>query len=113
MQYIGNELQERMDLLGINIPTLAEMTFMDEDVLSDIVKNELAYEEIEDFDKALICGALHCDEFYFVDDEVRKRDLLISTFNRGNDSIKSKNAKAKIQDFMKDYAFVNEVLLEE
>jgi hypothetical protein len=33
--------------------------------------------------------------------------------NRGKDSIKSKNVKAKIQDFMNDYAFVNEVLLEE
>ena len=33
--------------------------------------------------------------------------------NRGRDSVKSKNVKVKIQDFMNDYIFVNEVLLEE
>ena len=33
--------------------------------------------------------------------------------SRGKDSVKSKNVKAKIQDFMNDFAFVNEVLLEE
>ena len=33
--------------------------------------------------------------------------------NRGKDSDKSKNVKAKIKDFMNDFAFVNEVLLEE
>lgn len=113
MQYIGSELQDRMNLLGIDISTLSEMTFMDEEVISDIINNESAYEDIDEFDLSLICSALHCDAQYFIDGEVRNNDLLISTMNRGKDSIKSKNVKAKIQDFMNDYAFVNEVLLEE
>ena len=48
----------------------------------------------------------------FVNEEKRKKDLLISTMNRGKDTVKSKNVKAKIQDFMNDYAFICEVLSE-
>lgn len=113
MQYIGNELQDRMSLLGIDISALSEMTFMDEEVIDNIINNKTAYEDIDEFDLSLICNALHCDTLYFVDGEVKNKDLLISTMNRGRDSVKSKNVKAKIQDFMNDYAFVNEVLLEE
>lgn len=113
MQYIGNELQDRMSLLGIDISALSEMTFMDEEVIDNIIKNKTAYEDIDEFDLSLICNALHCDILYFVDEQVKNKDLLISTMNRGRDSVKSKNVKAKIQDYMNDYAFVNEVLLEE
>lgn len=113
MQYIGSELQDRMNLLGINISTLSEMTFIDEESISDIIGDESAYEEIDEFDLSLICSALHCDPKYFIDCDVRSCDLLISTMNRGKDSVKSRNVKAKIQDFMNDFAFVNEVLLEE
>ncbi len=113
MQYIGSGLQDRMKLLGIDISTLATMTFIDEEVIDDIIHNKTAYEEIDEFDLSLICNALHCDALYFVDDEVKNRDLLVSTMNRGRDSVKSKNVKVKIQDFMNDYIFVNEVLLEE
>lgn len=113
MHYIGSELQDRMDLLGINVSTLSEITFMDEEIISDIIENRLSYEDVDEFDMSLICSALHCDTQYFIDGEVRNKDLLISTMNRGKDSVKSKTVKAKIQNFMKDFAFVNEVLLEE
>ena len=113
MQYIGGELRNRMELLGISISALSEMTFIDEDVINDIIANKLAYEDIDEFDMSLICSTLHCDDDYFVDDEVRNKDLLVSTMNRGKDSAKSKKVKAKIQDFMNDFAFINEILLEE
>lgn len=113
MQYIGSELQDRMNLLGINVSTLSEMTFMDKDIISDIIENRLLYEDIDEFDMLLICNALHCDVRYFIDSEVRNRDLLVSTMNRGKDSVKSRNVKAKIQDYMNDSAFVNEILSEE
>ena len=89
------------------------ITFMDEETISDIIKNKISYEDIDEFDMSLICSVLHCDARYFTDREVRNKDLLISTMNRGKDSVKSKNVKAKIQDYMNDLAFVNEVLLEE
>lgn len=113
MQYIGSELQDRMALLGIDVSTLSEMTFMDEEIIGDIIDNRLAYEEIDEFDLSLICSALHCDVLYFVDGEVKNKDLLVSTMNRGKDTVKSKNVKAKLQDYMNDYAFVEEVLMEE
>lgn len=112
MQYIGSELQDRMDLLGIDISTLSNITFLDEDVISDIINDKFSFEEIDEFDLSLICSALHCDAQYFVNDEVRNKDLLISTMNRGKDTVKSKNVKAKIQDFMNDYAFISGVLSE-
>ena len=112
MQYIGSELQDRMDLLGIDISTLSNMTFLDEDVICNIINDKFSFEEIDEFDLSLICSALHCDAQYFVNDEVRKKDLLISTMNRGKDTVKSKNVKVKIQDFMNDYAFISEVLSE-
>ena len=112
MQYIGSELQDRMDLLGIDISTLSNMTFLDEAVISNIINDKSAFEEIDEFDLSLICNALHCDTQYFVNGEVRKKDLLISTMNSGKDTIKSKNVKAKIQDFMNDYAFISGVLSE-
>ena len=49
---------------------------------------------------SLVCSALHCDAQYFIDDGVRNKDLLISTMNRGKDSVKSKNVKAKIQGIL-------------
>ena len=111
MQYIGSELQDRMNLLGIDVSALSEITFMDEETICDIIENRISYEDVDEFDMSLICSALHCDAQYFIDGEVRNKDLLISTMNRGKDSVKSKNVKAKIQDFMSDFAFVNEVLL--
>lgn len=86
---------------------------MNEEVIRDTINNRLAYEDIDEFDLALICDTLHCDPLYFVDGEMRNRDLLVLTMNKGTDTVKSKNAKTKIQDFMNDYAFVNGVLLEE
>lgn len=113
MRYIGSEMQDRMNLLGMDVSTLSDMTFMDEDMINGIIDNKTTYEDIDEFDLSLICSALHCDTRYFIDSEVRDKDLLVSTMNRGNETVKSKNVKAKIQDYMNDYAFVSDVLLEE
>lgn len=113
MKYIGKELQDRMSLLGVDISTLAEITFMDEKTISDIIENRISYEDIDKFDMSLICNALHCDSQYFIDDKVKNKDLLISAMNARKDSIKSKNVKVKIQDFINDFVFVNEVMLED
>lgn len=108
MQYIGSELQDRMNLLDIDVSDLSEITFMDEETIGDIIENRISYDDVDEFDMSLICSALHCDAQYFIDDKVRNKDLLISTMNREFDSVKSNNAKAKIQDFLNDFAFINE-----
>lgn len=60
-----NVLKERMNTLEIDATTLAEMVFMDEGTIRNIINNEIPYEMIEEFDIALICNVLHCDEQYF------------------------------------------------
>lgn len=112
MCYIGNELQSRMSLLGIAVEDLAGKAFMDVDNINGIVNNEVALEEIDEFDLSLICSVLHCQPEYFFDENVRNRDLLVSTMNRGKDNNKSMNVKAKLQDFISDFAFLNDVLAE-
>ena len=113
MQYIGSELQDRMNLLGIDASSLAEITFMDEEIINDIIENRIAYEEVDEFNMSLICSALHCDMQYFIDDEVRNRDFLLSTISNSKDSAKSINTKTKIQDYINDMNFINEELSEE
>lgn len=76
-------------------------------------KKIIFFEDIDEFDMSLICSDLHCDTQYFINDNVRNNDLLISTMNRGNDSVKSRNIKAKIQDFINDFTFINEIFLED
>lgn len=112
MQYIGRELQDRMNLLNIDVSTLSEIVFMDEETISDIIENRISYEDVDEFDMSLICSALHCDTQYFIDDEVKNKDLLNLTMNREKDSVKSRKVKAKIQDFMNDFAFINEIQTE-
>ncbi len=41
MKYIGSELQDRMNLLGISVSALSEVTFMDEDLINGIISDRL------------------------------------------------------------------------
>lgn len=112
MLYIGNDMQERMNLLGLTVEEVADKTFLEEEVIHAIISNEIALEEMDEFDLSLICGVLHCREEYFTDSNVKEKDLLLVSMNRGMDNQKSRNVKAKIQDFMNDFAFVTDVLSE-
>lgn len=106
--YIGNELKNRMNLMSISTQELSKITFIDKNIIDDIINNRLAYEYIDEFDLALLCNALHCDISYFIDIKVRNKDLLIATHNK-KDSLKSISIKAKIQDFINDYAFMQTI----
>ena len=108
MLYIGKEVQDRMELLGLTIKEVADKTFLEEDVVAAIINKE----NIEEFDFSLLCSVLHCQEDFFTDSEARERDLLSASMNRGLDDKKSMNVKAKLQDFMNDFAFVTDILSE-
>ena len=57
MRYIGNTLKRRMDMLEINAATLAEMTFMDECLIRNIINNKIPYEKIGELPQTIkICG---------------------------------------------------------
>ena len=107
MLYIGKEVQDRMELLGLTIKEVADKTFLEEDVVAAIINNEISLENIEEFDFSLLCSVLHCQEDFFTDS-----DLLSASMNRGLDDKKSMNVKAKLQDFMNDFAFVTDILSE-
>ena len=111
MRYIGNALKRRMDMLEINAATLAEMTFVDEEMIRKIIENKIPYEKIDNFDVDLICNALHCDEQYFEHSDIHK-DFLSEIFDKEKDSNASKKTKIKIQEFLSDFMFLNEVMSE-
>lgn len=112
MLFIGKEVQERMISLGLSAEKLADEAFMDLGDIQAIINNEVDYESIDEFDMELMCNVLHCKPEYFTDNSVKEKDLLVASMNRGNDDLKSMNVKAKIQDFVNDFLFVNEVLAE-
>lgn len=112
MLYIGKELQDRMDLLGLTVEEVADKTFLEEDVIMAIINNEMPLEDIDEFDFSLLCSVLHCQEDFFTNPEAREKDFLSASMNRGLDNEKPMNVKAKLQDFMNDFAFVTEILSE-
>lgn len=112
MFYIGSEVKERMDSLSLTAETLASKSFLELEDIKSIVNNEIALEDIDEYDFELMCSVLHCKPEFFKDPLVREKDLLVATMNRGNDNKKSIAVKIKIQDFMNDFIFVNEVLAE-
>ena len=112
MLYIGKEVQDRMELLGLTVKEVADKTFLEEDVVAAIINNEISLENIEEFDFLLLCSVLHCQKDFFTDSEARERDLLSASMNRGLDDKKSMDVKAKLQDFMNGFAFVTDILSE-
>lgn len=111
MRYIGNTLKRRMDMLEIDAAILAEMVFMDEGTIRNIINNEIPYEMIDEFDMALISSVLHCNEQYFEYPDTHN-DFLDRVFDKEKDSNSSKKAKIKIQDFLNDFMFINGVVSE-
>lgn len=105
---MGEKLNERMQLLGIGIPALSEASFVEKDMIQDLLENRRSHEMIDLFDRDLICSALSCDPSYFTDDGVREKDLLIAT-RRRKDSVTSRKVKAKLQDFMRNWSFVTRI----
>ena len=99
MRYIGKELRDRIDLLGIDVQTLAENTFMDVEILNTIIDDKLAFEDIDEFNFTLICSALHCNPLYFLDEKVKKQDLLIFSMNKKYDTVKIESSKSSYSGF--------------
>ena len=113
MLYIGKVMQARMNQLGLTIRELAEKAFMDKRQVKAILEDEIALDDIDEFDMALISSVLHCRPEIFSDVSVRKTDLLCVGECHGKDNQKSLEVKAKIQDFLNDFTFVKDVLINE
>lgn len=111
MIFIGNELQKRMTILGLNVKELADKTFSDAKDIQAIIDNKAEFNSIDKFDLALICSVLHCTPEFFTDETVRKRDLLENTVDGGKENKESIRVKAKLQDLINDFNFLNEIIL--
>jgi len=49
---------------------------------------------------------------YFIDSAIREKDMILNSLNRGEDSIDSILVKGKIQNFIRDFVFVQNILVE-
>lgn len=112
MLYIGKDMQDRMNLLSLTVDEVADKVFMEKENIDAIIQNKIALEEIDEFDMSLICSVLHCSTEFFIDADAKEKDLLVASMNRGLDNEKSMKVKAKIQDFMSDFAFATSILSE-
>lgn len=103
------ELQKRMNLLGLSVKELADKTFLSHQYIQNIFDGKVLLSSVDEFDLSLICSVLHCNSDFITDETVRKRDLLINTRKGDKRAVK---VKAKIQDFINDFTFVNEIFSE-
>ena len=113
MLYIGEDVKNRMNILGLTADEVAEKAFMEKEDIDAIINNKIALDQIDEFDMSLISSILHCKKEFFLSEDIKEKDLLLASMNRGFDNEKSMNVKEKIQDFMADYAFIMEILSEE
>ncbi|MBU3089826.1 hypothetical protein KPL42_15175 [Clostridium gasigenes] len=101
--YIGILIKERMKALGISKDELVENSFVDEEIIDKLLDNKQSISEIDVMDMEFISETLYCKLDYFLDENVRKKDVLNNSLNRGSKSIKSNNVKVKIQDVMENF----------
>ena len=106
--YFGSVLNERLQMFGFTPDSFSNDVLMDQEYIKKIIKDEISFEEIVDFDIQVISNALFCEPEYFVDESARKKDVVFNSSNRGNNSAKSNLAKAKLQLYMKDFRFVEQ-----
>ena len=107
---IGKLLKERMKLLEISFDDLVNITYIDSDLLEQLYNNELDFEKLDEYDKEILANALFCSKNYFLDENERKYDIVISSLNRGKEQDnKAIMTKCKLQRFVNDFVFVNEL----
>ena len=109
MIYIGEVLKNRMDMLSININELADRTFLDNSEIDKILNDSVTVDNIDEYDLTMISNVLHCTPEYFMDESIRKKDFLVGTQNRGIDTEESKKIKLSLQDYLKDFVFLESV----
>lgn len=107
--YIGKLLKERMEMLNVTPADVVSQSFLDFNLLKKIMNDEIELENIDDFSLALLSGVLHCKPEYFSDSAVREKDLVYVAKNKKGETIKSMQTRAKIQTFVNDMGFVEEV----
>jgi hypothetical protein len=106
---LGNLVKERMELFNMDMNLLSNESFVDIETLQHILSDDLEG-EVDEFDINMIASSLYCTPEYFKDAGVRARDIVTNSLNRGLDNSKSILSKAKIQNFVRDFVFIQEII---
>ena len=106
---LGNLIKGRMELFNMDMASLSTASFVDIETLRHILADDLE-EEIDEFDINMIASSLYCTPEYFRDDGVRARDIVTNSLNRGIENTKSIFSKAKIQNLVRDFVFIQEIM---
>lgn len=105
---LGGLVKERMELFNMDVASLSAESFVDIETLHRILADDL--EEIDEFDINMIASSLFCTPEYFYDAGVRAMDIVTNSLNRGIENTKSILSKAKIQNFVRDFVFIQEIM---
>lgn len=92
----GMKLSAYMNLMGISVSELSECTQMNETALQNILSGKTAWDDVDSFDRFLICSALRVIPTYLageMEDDTRKSRLI----------------GARVQEFVEDFALIREV----
>lgn len=108
--YIGAILKERMSSLNITATELASETLMDETQIIDILSDSVSVSEIDEMDLEFIGQMLYCCPDYFINKDVRNKDIINAAMNRGGKDAKSNKVKGQLQAFANDFLFVKNLL---
>ncbi|WP_160676752.1 hypothetical protein [Clostridium sp. C8-1-8] len=106
---IGALLRERMDYFKISEEKLSDEALVDMDELNSILNNDVSYSEIDEITLEFISNVVYCKPEYFIDEAVRKRDIVNACYNRGDSTPKSNKIKGILQSFTEDLAFLIEL----
>lgn len=110
--FIGDILDKRMKALNISIEALADDTFLDENYIQEIIEDKVSLEEIDPIDIEFISRVLFCKHDYFTSEDVRNRDIIHASMNRGINESSTNVVKGKLQRFANDFVFLKSVLAE-
>lgn len=103
---ISSLLKERMDALGISKEKLVEDSMVESSVVEGLLTGELSVQEVDSTDMEFISSVLMCSVEYFINEEVRKQDLV---YVAGTSDIKANTVMAQLQGFANDFAFLKEI----
>jgi hypothetical protein len=108
-RYIGELLINRMNSLGLSVEVLSDKSFVDKELLINILNNRVSFDEIAYWDIDFISQCLYCSPEFFINEEERKRDVIYST---GQNNHKVATVMGKLQQFTNDFEFIQSLAIE-
>ncbi|WP_130055580.1 hypothetical protein [Bacillus thuringiensis] len=106
---IGSILKERMACFNITEERLCEEALIELEELQPILNNKVSYSDIDEVSLSFISQVLYCSPEYFLNQQLRDKDLVSCSLNRGASTPKSNEVKGVLQMFSEDFSFLMEL----